>query len=237
MKRFADMQMLYLKLRTAPICRSAHWTICTLLMLIVLSSCERRQQIINQGNYTDADSTILYWREYLNGDSFFREVWEGQVIVNIARAKNQQEYRDSTFSETDYFRNGHPKASRTFRSGIQSGNWKSWYEDGKPKSSSLVMNGELRDYFSYYDNGAIAVTASRQPDGTMSRTERWRNGNLKEEFLTDSLGNGTCTNYHPNGKKSQAGKLLRFSPADTWQRWDSLGNAMSDTTFSSALFE
>jgi antitoxin component YwqK of YwqJK toxin-antitoxin module len=208
-----------------------------IFFVLGFTACERRQQIINQGNFVANDSTVLYWKEYLNNDSFFREVRQGQIVVNIARAQNEKEYRDSTFTETDFFSNGKPKATRSFSAGVQTGNWKSWYEDGRQKSSSLVMNGELRDYFSYYDNGAIAVTASRQPDGTMSRTERWRNGNLKEEFLTDSIGNGTCTNYHPNGKKSQAGKLLRFAPAETWQRWDSLGNAISDTTYSSVFFE
>jgi antitoxin component YwqK of YwqJK toxin-antitoxin module len=89
----------------------------------------------------------------------------------------------------------------------------------------------LRDYLSYYDDGSIAVTASKAADGTMSRTDRWRSGNLKEEFITDSLGNGKCTNYFENGRKQQEGTLFRFTPSGEWQRWDSLGNPLSDTTY------
>lgn len=208
-----------------------HLRILAISVSIFLCSCERRQQIINQGDYVDSDSTVLHWKEYLDRDSFFREVTLRGVIVNIARSKTEQEFRDSTFAETDFYGNGKPKALRNFKQGQQTGVWKSWYEDGKTKSSSLVVEGVLRDYFSYYDNGSIAVTASRAPDGTMTRTERWMNGNLKEEFTTDSLGNGSCTNYFPNGKKSASGNLSMFGPDSTWQRWDSLGNPMSDTTY------
>lgn len=201
------------------------------VIVFITFACNPRENIINEGDYIDADSTVLHWKEYIDRDSFFREVTLRGTIVNLARAKNEQEFRDSTFSETDYWGSGQPKATRSFKQGEQTGIWKSWYEDGKAKSSSLVDNGVLRNYFSYYDNGAIAVTASRQPDGTMSRTERWRNGNLKEEFTTDSLGYGTCVNYHPNGKKSAMGNLVRFAPDSTWQRWDSLGNQLADTTY------
>lgn len=208
-----------------------------LFLITSFSACNPRQNVINEGDYIGADSTTLHWKEYIDRDSFFREVTLQGIIVNLARAKSEQDFRDSTFSETDFWGPGKPKSTRTFKQGQQTGIWKSWYEDGKAKSSSLVDNGVLRDYFSYYDNGAIAVTASRQPDGTMNRTERWNNGNLKEEFTTDSLGNGKCTNYHPNGKKSTAGKLIHFAPDSTWQRWDSLGIQLSDTIYGIAPLE
>lgn len=226
--------------------QSAHWHIgisayqsyakgvmALLLYIFVVSvaGCEPRQQIIAEGEFTDDDSSIYHWREYLRQDSFFREVTLKGVIVTISKSKSQEEFRDSTFSETDFYTNGNLKASRNFVSGKQQGVWKTWYEDGKTKSASVVDQGILRDYLSYYDDGSIAVTASKAPDGTMSRTERWRNGNLKEEFLTDSLGNGRCKNYHPNGMKSDSGALFRFAPSDTWTRWDSLGNLRSDTTY------
>ncbi len=197
----------------------------------VAIACERRQQILHEGSFTDVDSTVLHWKEYMDRDSFFREVALRGVIVNFARAKSEQEFRDSTFAETDFFGNGKPKALRNFANGQQQGVWKSWYENGSAKSSSIVNNGILRDYLSYYDNGITAVTASRLPDGTMSRMERWQNGNLKEEFKTDSTGRGTCTNYHPNGKKSATGNLLNFSPDNSWQRWDSLGLPLTDTVY------
>lgn len=202
-----------------------------LISVLLLSSCERRQQILHEGNFTDVDSTVLHWKEYLNHDSFFREVTLRGVIVNVARSKSEQEFRDSTFAETDYYGNGKPKALRNFESGQQQGIWKSWYENGNSKSSSVVANGVLRDYLSYYENGVSAVTASRLPDGTMSRMERWQNGNLKEEFKTDSTGSGTCTNYHPNGKKSAKGPLVNFSPDSIWQQWDSLGSPLKDTLY------
>lgn len=206
------------------------------VLILFSTSCNRRQQVINEGDFVDADSTVVHWKEYLNRDSFFREVTLKGQIVSLACSKTEQEFRDSSFTETDYYGNGREKALRTFEKGKQKGVWKSWYEDGKTKSSSLVDNGILRNYLSYYDDGSIAVTASRQPDGTMSRTERWRNGNLKEEFLTDSLGNGTCKNYHPNGMKSDSGALFRFAPMDKWLRWDSLGSPISDTTYGTAVF-
>jgi antitoxin component YwqK of YwqJK toxin-antitoxin module len=199
--------------------------------MIVFVSCGKRREILRSGDFVDVDSTVLHWEEYIDRDSFFREVSLRGMIVNIARAKTEQEFRDSTFAETDFFGNGKPRALRSFEKGEQKGIWKSWYEDGKTKSSSIVVNGVLRDYFSYYDNGAVAVTASRLPDGTMSRTERWPNGNLKEEFTTDSLGNGTCVNYYENGKKSASGKLDRFAPDSTWMRWDSSGTPLTDTTY------
>lgn len=202
-----------------------------LVTVMLLSACERRQQIIAEGDFTDVDSSIYHWKEYLDRDSFFREVTLQGKIVSVGKSKTQEEFRDSTFSETDFYANGKQKATRTFVSGSQEGVWKSWYEDGKTKSASVVDDGVLRDYLSYYDDGAIAVTASKAADGTMSRTERWRNGNLKEEFLTDSLGNGRCKNYHPNGMKSDSGALFRFAPSDNWMRWDSLGNSLSDTTY------
>ncbi len=204
-----------------------------LLFIFILSctSCERRQQIIAQGTFVDVDSTVYQWKEYMHQDSFFREVTTQGKIITIGKSKTQQEFRDSTFSETDFYPNGKQKASRNFISGKQKGVWKSWYEDGKTKSASVVDGRTLRDYLSYYDNGSIAVTASTAVNGTMSRTDRWRNGNLKEEFVTDSLGNGKCTNYFENGKKQQEGSLVRFTPAGDWLRWDSLGNSLSDTTY------
>ena len=202
-----------------------------IIVALAVTSCERRQQILHEGDFVDVDSTVLHWKEYIDRDSFFREVSLRGIIVNVARAKTEAEFRDSTFSETDFFGNGKSKALRNFENGEQQGVWKSWYENGTSKSSSVVVNGILRDYLSYYDNGGSAVTASRMPDGTMSRIERWQNGNLKEEFRTDSTGKGTCTNYHENGKKSAAGKLLNFAPDSIWQRWDSIGQPFTDTTY------
>lgn len=201
------------------------------LVLLGFVACERRKEIISEGDFVAEDSSVYHWKEYLRNDSFFREVTAQGKLTTFTIAKTQKEYLDSTFAETDYYANGNSKATRNFVAGVQEGVWQSWYEDGKTKSSSLVNGGVLRDYFSYYDSGTIAVTASRAEDGTMSRAERWRNGNLKEEFLTDSIGNGKCTNYYENGKKSQEGMLFRFSPSGDWQRWDSSGNALSDTTY------
>lgn len=201
------------------------------VVAMFLLSCERRQQIIAEGEFTDVDSSVYHWKEYMRQDSFIREVSIQGVVVTISKSKTQEEFRDSTFSETDFYLSGKQKATRNFVFGQQQGVWKSWYEDGTTKSAIVVDAGVLRDYLSYYDDGAIAVTASRSADGMMSRTERWRNGNLKEEFLTDSLGNGRCKNYHPNGMKSDSGALFRFAPSDTWMRWDSLGNQSSDTTY------
>ncbi len=208
-----------------------------LVLTLLTLGCEPKQQIISEGDYITPGDTngLLHRKEYLFHDSFFLEETKNGILHSLAQCKTEEQFRDSTFSQVFYFTNGKPKASRNFLHGDQQGLWKSWYEDGKPKSASMVDKGILRDYFSYYDNGSIAVTASRQPDGTMSRTERWRNGNLKEEFLTDSLGKGRCKNYHPNGMKSDSGALFRFAPSDTWVRWDSLGNALSDTTYGSAV--
>ncbi len=202
-----------------------------LILAIATVSCEKRKPILREGDFVDVDSAVLHWKEYIDRDTFFREVSLKGVIVNIAKSKTEQEFRDSTFTETDFFGNGKPRALRSFANGEQQGVWKSWYEKGNTKSSSLVVNGVLRDYFSYYENGTAAVTASRLPDGTMSRTERWQNGNLKEEFKTDSTGAGSCMNYHENGKKSASGNLLHFAPDSVWQRWDSLGQPMSDTAY------
>jgi antitoxin component YwqK of YwqJK toxin-antitoxin module len=201
------------------------------MLIMSGTGCERRQQIIAEGDFTDADSSVYHWKEYMDRDSFFREVTSQGKIVSVGKSKTQEAFRDSTFSETDFYTNGKQKASRNFVKGSQQGVWKSWYEDGKTKSASVVDAGVLRDYLSYYDDGSIAVTASKATDGTMSRTDRWRNGNLKEEFITDSLGNGKCTNYYENGKKQQEGTLFRFTPSGNWLRWDSLGNSLSDTTY------
>lgn len=201
-----------------------------------ISSCGRRQQVVSEGNFVASDSvTVLHWKEYLDRDSFFRDVTTGGVLVNRARSKSQEEFLDSTFSETDFFTTGKPKATRSFDRGVQNGVWNTWYDNGKTKSKSRIDQGLLRDYISYYDDGADAVSASRAPDGMLSRTERWRNGNLKEEFLTDSLGNGRCVNYHPNGRKSDSGGLYLFAPFDDWKRWDSLGKPLADTTYGHAV--
>lgn len=202
-------------------------------LLCLVTSCEPKQQILSEGDYITPGDTngLLHRKEYLFHDSFFVEETKNGIRHTLTQCKTEEQFRDSTFSQIFYFNNGVPKASRNFLHGDQSGLWKSWYEDGQQKSASMVDKGVLRDYFSYYDNGSIAVSASRQPDGVMSRTERWRNGNLKEEFISDSLGNGRCTNYHENGKKSQSGGLILFAPFDTWQRWDSLGNQLSDTIY------
>lgn len=205
------------------------------LLAIQFTSCERRQQIISEGDFVAEDSSVYHWKEFIVNDSFFREVTLSGKIATVTEAKTQKDYLDSTFFETDYYTNGKPKAERNFIGGEQQGLWKSWYEDGKTKSSSRVENGVLMDYFSYYDAGTIAVTASRAPDGTMSRAERWRNGNLKEEFVTDSVGNGKCTNYYENGKKSQEGMLYRFAPNGDWQRWDSLGVPLADTSYGAPI--
>ena len=178
----------------------------------MFAACERRQQVLHEGSSLIDDSTVVQWKEFLDHDTFVREVRSHGKIILIAKAMNEQEFRDSTFTETSYFPNGKPLALRSFSKGKQSGNWKSWYENGNLKSNSVVFNGELRDYLSYYEDGSIAVTGSRLPDGTMSRTERWRNGNLKEEFTTDSTGKGNCINYHMNGRKSGEGRLFNFTP-------------------------
>lgn len=201
------------------------------LMLLFAASCERRQQVLHEGSSVLDDSTVVQWKEFLDHDTFVREVRSQGKIILIAKAMNEKEFRDSTFTETSYFPNGKPLALRSFSHGKQSGNWKSWYENGTLKSSSLVTNGVLRDYVSYYDDGSIAVTGSRLPDGTMSRTERWRNGNLKEEFTTDSTGKGNCVNYHMNGRKSAEGKLFNFTPDSVWHRWDTLGVSLPDTSY------
>ena len=202
-----------------------------LLFAVVQVSCERRPEIIGEGNFEDNDSTVYHWKAFIRNDTFIREVTLKGIIVNVATAASEEDFRDSTFSETDYFANGKPHASRTFRRGAHQGVWKSWYEDGQLKSSSLIDAGGLRDYFFYYEDGSNAITASRQPDGMKSHTERWRNSNLKEEFLTDSLGNGRCVNYYSNGMKSDSGRLYLYVPVDTWKRWDSTGTVRPDTTY------
>jgi antitoxin component YwqK of YwqJK toxin-antitoxin module len=202
------------------------------LILLLMSSCERRQQIIAEGEFAnETDSAIYRYKEYIFRDTFYREVSFKGVLVTKTMSILQQAYVDSTFSETDFYPNGNQKATRNFIAGKQQGVWGSWYEDGKIKSKSVVDAGLLRDYLSYYENGSIAVTASRAADGKMSRTDRWRNGNLKEEFITDSLGNGNCTNYYPNGRKQQEGALFRFTPSGNWHRWDSLGKPIADTSY------
>jgi|GEM_PF-1267595 antitoxin component YwqK of YwqJK toxin-antitoxin module len=209
--------------------------ISTIVILAIFSlcatGCNPRQQIIAEGDFVDVDSTVYHWKEYLLRDTFYREVSRGGVRVNLSLSESEKNFRDSTFSETDYYANGKTKATRNFVAGQQQGLWSTWYETGITKSKSVVDKGILRDYVSYYDDGGTAVTASRAPDGIMSRTDRWRNGNLKEDFITDSLGNGRCTNYFENGKKQQEGTLFRFTPSGDWQRWDSLGNSLSDTTY------
>ncbi len=204
-------------------------------LLIIFSvsilACNPRQEIIAEGDFVDVDSTVYHWKEYVKLDTFYREVTARGVRVTLSQSESQEKFLDSTFSEVDYYPNGKQKATRNFVSGKQQGVWSTWYEDGKPKSKSVVDQNVLRDYLSYYDNGSIAVTGSFTADGMKSRTERWRNGNLKEEFLTDSLGNGKCTNYFENGKKQQEGMLFRFTPSGDWQRWDSLGTPLSDTTY------
>lgn len=202
-----------------------------ILLLLTFISCERRQKILSEGDFVGTDSSLLHWKEYIIRDSFFREISSQGRIVTLSKCASQKDFIDSTFSETDYYTGGQPKASRNFVLGTQQGVWKTWYENGTAKSASVVDAGVLRDYASYYDDGAVAVTASRADDGTMSRTDRWRNGNLKEEFITDSLGNGKCTNYYLNGRKEQEGMLFRFTPSGDWQRWDSLGIPLSDTTY------
>src|ERR1044071_3523877 len=112
-----------------------------LLILSILSvSCgNRRQQVLNEGDYVASDSvTVLHWKEYMDRDSFFREVTSGNVIINKARSKSQQDFADSTFAETDFYENGKPKATRNFESGKQTGIWNTWYEDGKTKSKSMI---------------------------------------------------------------------------------------------------
>lgn len=200
-------------------------------LILLFVSCERRQQILHEGSSVADDSSIVQWKEFLDHDTFVREVRSQGKIILLAKASSEEDFRDSTFSETSFFADGKPMALRIFSQGKQNGVWMSWYQSGKTKSKSVVDHGILRDYLSYYEDGTIAVTGSRSPNGIMSRTERWRNGNLKETFTTDTAGNGKCTNYFENGRKSTEGRLSNFVQSGTWSRWDSTGNMLSDTSY------
>lgn len=201
-----------------------------LFVLLVFSafSCGKKRNITAQGE-TLMDGRRIQWETYTERDSFFKTYTENGKLLSITAAPSEKVYNDSTFSEKDFAPEGQLIQVKSFRKGRPDKEWISYYADGKKKSYSLTQNGVLMKYSAWYADGKTQVEAMRQPDGKMERKEYLGNGNLIQEFQTDSLGNGHCSTYYMNGTKSGEGELYRFTPIGFWKRFDTLGNPQPDT--------
>lgn len=207
---------------------------CTLfLLLFVLTSCNKKKEVIKTGTFKDANGISLAWELYTERDSFFRSISDPRngMLYSIQQSPTQAEIEDSTFKETVYSESGLIVQVKSFFKARPAGEWIVWNEQGIKTSYTRIENGSAVEYKSWFDNGKLRVEGKKNRNDTLARTEYFVNGNPDREFRVDSLGNGHCVLYFPNGKIREKGPLLEYGPSGTWNRFDSLGNTRTDTVY------
>jgi antitoxin component YwqK of YwqJK toxin-antitoxin module len=198
-----------------------------LFILLELLSCGKRKQIIDGGTLNG-----MRWEMYLDNDSCYRAWYNGNIVVKMDVAPTEKDMRDSTFVEKGFYATGRPEELKHFLHGKDHGEWKTWFDTGELQTRSVSENGALVEYVSYYRNGHARVEGTSHPGKPAVRTEYFENGNPDQEFVLDSVGHGHCKKYFPNGKLKTEGDVYYYSQATGfWKRWDSLGNALTDTLY------
>jgi antitoxin component YwqK of YwqJK toxin-antitoxin module len=200
-------------------------------MVCLLAACSGKPEPIRSGQVVDTDGRPVVWTQQLINDSFIEEgIYNGHLRW-WKYAKTQKEFDDSTFYQVDFYDNGVVRMQKHFKHGIPDGQWLQYFETGKTKSRTHILQGKPIDYKAYNEQGAVVVTAHYTSDKMMERSEYYPNGNPFQQMTTDSLGAGRCTTYHANGTRSAEGNLIRFAPGGIWNRWDSLGTSLPDTLY------
>ena len=199
-----------------------------IIILITANACSRKRVITSQGDLMDGNKKI-HWEIYTERDTTFKIISQDGRIISQIFSDTEAELKDSTFSEKDFGIDGKLIQIRTFLNGKPDGEWTSYYSNGKKKSVSITKDGNLFEYRSWYDNGKPQVNGKRLDNGRMERTEFFKTGNISQKFDVDSAGNGYCTSFFVNGRKSQEGNVGNYSPIGIWKRYDSMGNPMHDT--------
>ncbi|HLG04139.1 MAG TPA: hypothetical protein VI731_11125 [Bacteroidia bacterium] len=200
------------------------------IILVELLACSEKKQPLHKGESIIA-GVKGHWEEFTQNDSFFRVTTiPGKGFYRQA-AGDEKLFRDSTFIEKWFLKNGRMVQIKSFEGGVPHGEWKVWADDGQILSRTVINKGIAIDYESWHTNGSLRAKGKVQPDGTMIREEYYPGGVINQTFTVDSLGNGTFQGYFPNRQLKEKGRLISFEPIGIWIRLDSLGNKLSDTLY------
>ena len=204
-----------------------------LLTIITFSSCSKKKEVIKTGTFKDMNGVLLAYEMYSERDTFFRSISDPRngMLYSIQRASTQKEIEDSSFSETVYSGSGKIVQTKSFLNKRPAGIWNVWNEKGVQTSYTKIENGNAIEYKAWFDDGRMRIEGKKNSDDTLLRREYFSNGKPDREFWIDSLGNGRCNLYFPNGKMREKGPLWQYAPSGIWNRFDSLGNTRSDTVY------
>lgn len=204
-----------------------------LFLLLIFTSCNKKKEVLKTGTFKDANGISLAYEIYTERDSFFRTISNpaSGMLYSIQQAATQKEIEDSSFAETVYSETGKIVQTKSFLNAKPAGEWTVWNESGIKTSFTRIEHGRAIAYQSWYDDGTLRVEGKKEGKDSMARREFFSNGNPDREFWIDSLGNGRCIIYFPNGKIREKGTLSHYGPTGTWNRFDSVGNVKTDTVY------
>jgi antitoxin component YwqK of YwqJK toxin-antitoxin module len=204
------------------------------ILLLLLFSCGKKRQVIEQGNSSPENYDNFSNELYIENDSAFHVYTnlKNGKLVEMDNAASLEELKDSTYCRIYYYHeSGNLHSIDYFRKKKREGESTSFYESGKKKSRASFVNGIKGNYEAWYESGNVMVKGELLPDSTFRHREYFENGNPKKEMLADKNGKGSCTYYYSNGKVHETGALLNFDPTGIWKIFDTLGNLKQDTLF------
>ena len=106
--------------------------------------------------------------------------------------------------ERIYFPDGTLQWEREFRYGKPTGAWRSWYENGKPRTECFYLGSDVERTMTFWrDDGKISAVGPAR-DGVRVRTWKfyWSNGQLAEEGeYRGGLREGPWTGWSRDGAR------------------------------------
>ena len=106
--------------------------------------------------------------------------------------------------ERVYFPNGTMHWEREFRFGKPTGAWRSWYENGNPRTECFYLGPDVERTMSFWREDGKLSAQGPACDGARRGTWRfwWTNGQLAEEGqYQSSLKEGPWTGWSRDGKR------------------------------------
>lgn len=128
-------------------------------------------------------------------------------------------------AEREHAQDGALLAERTFRAGLPTGTWRTWYPDGSPRSEVQLGDGATVGWHRFWHPGGI-LAAEGGARGEV-REGPWRfwgpGGDLERAgpFL-DGLRHGDWT-FWEAGRKVAEGRYERGGRVGRWTLWDADG--------------
>jgi len=197
------------------------------------SAYEKCQSIIKEYNAKLATSNSLDEKQHnlYNKKIKTLEAKNKTILADIRR------YIDNElFTHRSYYDNKQLKSTGNyyFRSGLRSGEWKLYYENGQLDQTGILENDKRQGEWNFYNKkGTLTLTKNFDTDNANGKVIAYYD-NGKTKFTGKYSNNkkeGFWKSYHENGKVKSMGFYKNDKLSGTWKIYDENGSTVSTETY------